>query len=351
MIDFATVTREFRSLVHRRRMLMTFLGSAFAASGIFLHNVLRGKLPTELQSVKEYIFSFYALMVMVPALVIALRIARLHSGMTLNGILYARLMQEQDFTRKGDPRAAARHNLVGVSFLQFLLTDLFAGSSATLLVLSLNASLIASIAAGAAVFLLWLALYFRFHRKAVAFAFQKIATDTPGPFERKDWQAHVSTSLEDANTGMLADVGFVGLIMFSVFEKLTGLGEITRENAGVAYDAVRTSGPWVYSILMLVTCVFGLFVYLRVRVAIGMFSLQLDPTDRPFRTLRLTDSLLGYILLAFLFAVSLHMVLVLLVPALQWGTGVLLALDAAAFALALLAEQATLVAAGRRSQK
>jgi hypothetical protein len=351
MINFTTVTREFRSLVHRRRMLMTFLGSVFAATGVFLHNVLRGNLPRDLQPIQRYIFSFYALMVMVPALILALRMARLHGGMTLNGILYARLMQEQDFTRKGDPQRAARHNFLGVSFLQFLLMDLFAGASATLLALSLDANLPVSAAVGAGVFLAWLALYFRFHHQAVTFAFRKIAVEPCGSFDREDWRAHLSNSLEDANTGMLSEIGFVGLIMFSVFEKLSGLGEITRENAGAAYDDVQWYGPWVYSLLMLVTCVFGLFIYLRIRVAIGQFSLQLDPTDRPFRPLRLTDSLLGYLLLAFLSVVALHLFLTVLLRGQERSLPLLLGIDAAAFALAVLAEQYTLVVAGRRYQQ
>ena len=36
MIDFTTVTREFRSLVDRRRELQTFLGSGFAAMSLIL---------------------------------------------------------------------------------------------------------------------------------------------------------------------------------------------------------------------------------------------------------------------------------------------------------------------------
>ena len=44
---------------------------------------------------------------------------------------------------------------------------------------------------------------------------------------------------------------------------------------------------------MLVACAVGLITYLRIRVAIGQFSLDLDLTDRPFRPLTLTDSLLG----------------------------------------------------------
>ena len=76
MIEFSTVTREFKSLVHRRRQLMTFLGSLFAATGLFLHNVLKGKLPIALEGLKEYVFAFYALMLMVPALI--LEIGRAH---------------------------------------------------------------------------------------------------------------------------------------------------------------------------------------------------------------------------------------------------------------------------------
>jgi hypothetical protein len=82
-------------------------------------------------------------------------------------------------------------------------------------------------------------------------------------------------------------------------------------------------------------------------VAVGFFSLQLDPTDRPFRPLRLTDSLLGYMLMAFLFAVSLHLTLSQ-VAELRNETTLLLIIDGVVFALAVLAEQLTLVVMGRR---
>jgi hypothetical protein len=81
------------------------------------------------------------------------------------------------------------------------------------------------------------------------------------------------------------------------------------------------------------------------RIAIGELSLQIDPTDRPFRPLRLTDSLLGYMLLAFLFCVALH---VLLFPWFERRPGLLLGIDGGAFALAIVAEQVSLVIAGRR---
>ncbi len=48
-IDFTTVSREFNSLVVRRRDLLTLLGSIFAGLGIFLQNVLQGNLPPALR--------------------------------------------------------------------------------------------------------------------------------------------------------------------------------------------------------------------------------------------------------------------------------------------------------------
>ena len=146
MIDFTTVSREFRSLVDRRRDLQTFLGSGFAAMSVFLGNVLEGKMPPTLRSVQEHVFAFYALVLLVLSLILSLRLARLHGGMVLNGVLYARLIQASG--GHGDPRRAARHNLLGVSFLQFVLVDLIAGFSMAVLMLSLDQKPLA--AAGAA---------------------------------------------------------------------------------------------------------------------------------------------------------------------------------------------------------
>ena len=113
MIDFTAVSREIRSVLARRRELMTFLGSVFAALGIFLQNLLGGQLPEALKSLERHTFAAYALLLMVPSLLLALRLAKLNAGMTLNGILYARLMQEQSFTDRAGadaPLRAARVN-------------------------------------------------------------------------------------------------------------------------------------------------------------------------------------------------------------------------------------------------
>jgi hypothetical protein len=348
MIEFTTVSREFRGLVERRRDLFTFLGSVFAAMGLFLQNSLQGGLPPALASIQQHLFAFYALVLMVLSLILALRMARLHGGMVLNGILFARLMQEQDFTRKGDPVRAARHNWFGVSFLQFILVDLIAGFSATILALAVSSPFWPAFCWGVGVFVLWLLLYFRFHYRARAFAFRKITAEACAPFDRNAWEGHIASCLQQANQGLIAQIAFAGLMVFSVFEALSGLGKIYAADTDLATEMVKTHGPTVYAILMVVTCLLELIIYLRVRVAAGAFCVQLDPTDRPFRPLRLTDSLLGYLVLAFLFAVSLHILLILLFPALDQRQAMLLGIGAAAVATAVLAEQFTLVVVGRR---
>jgi hypothetical protein len=348
MIDFTTVSREFLGLVDRRRELFTFLGSAFAALGLFLHNTLGGGLPASLAGIQDRIFTAYAFTLMVISLLLALRMAKLHGGMVLNGILFARLMQEQTFTRKGDPQRAARHNWFGVSFLQFVLVDLIASFSAAILALALGLHTAAAVALGGLVFVLWLGFYFTTRAGAAAFALHKAGSDACGTFERNEWEHHLSSSLQQANQGLIGEIAFAGLMVFSGFGALSSLGKV-QASAEFTTEDIAAHGPLVYALLMVVTCLFELVIYCRIRVAIGTFCLQLDPTDRPFRPLRLTDSFLGYALLAFLFAVSVHVLLAVAVPALQDRWPLLLAIDAAAFAAALALEQLTLVAAGRKA--
>jgi hypothetical protein len=351
MIDFTAVSREIRSVLSRRRELLTFLGSVFAALGIFLQNLLGGSLPPSLKSLEQHTFAAYALLLMVPSLLLALRLAKLNAGMTLNGVLYSRLMQEQTFTSRAGPdapRRAAGVNVFGVSFLMFLLSDLLAGFAAALLDLALPGTPAASApVVGAVVVVGGLLMYLHFHRQAATYALARIKSDPCGPFERERWEEHVADSLCDANHDMITILALVGLIVFSAFEGLTGLGRATGPTDLSSRNVdVQQYGPLAYGLLMTVTCFMGLVTYVRLRVAVGARSLQLDPNDRPFRPLRLTDSLLGYLLLAFLFVVSLHF---LLYPYLAERP--LLAVDAATFAVALLAEQTSLVIAGRAYQK
>ncbi len=176
MLDYTNVSREIRSLISRRRELLTFLGTVFAALGIFLQNVLQGALPPVYRRLHEHGFAYYALLLLVPSLILSLRLARLNAGLTLNGILYQRLMREQDFTQKATPatmQRAARLNIFGVGFLMSLLADLLAGLAAALLALALGQEPEVAAAAGAAVVAVWLLLYAWFHRGAVALAMHK----------------------------------------------------------------------------------------------------------------------------------------------------------------------------------
>ena len=347
MIEFLTVSREFRSLVGRRRELRTLLGSVFAGLGIALQNALQGGLPESLGEIRRHVFAFYAVMLMVPCLLLALRMARLHAGLVLNGILFARLMQDQDFSRPPSIDRAARHNFTGASFLQFALMDLIAGFSTTVLASALEAPPAVALAGGVGVVAAWMGLYFRFHRDAVRFARGKAASDRCAPFAREDWERHISGSLEDANTDLNAEVAFIGLMTFSVFETLSGLGQVKAAGIDIAAATIQRFAPTAYVGLLFLSCAMGMLAYLRVRVAVGRYSLLLDPTDRPFRVFRLTDSLLGYLIVAFLAVVSLHLLLGLLIPPLAKADAALLAIDAAAMALAVAAEQLTLLLAGR----
>ena len=347
MIDFTTVTREFRSLVDRRREIFTFLGSAFAAMGLFLTHTLEGSLPASLKPIQERIFAFYALVLMVISLILALRMGKLHAGMALNGVLYAKLMQNQSFTRPGDPAKAARHNLFGVSFLQFVIMDLLAGFSTFILILALGKQPAAAVVVGVGVFVLWALLYLRFHDQAVRFARLKIAAEEPGPVSAHEWKDHISQSMEQANQGLISELAFAGLIVFSCFGAISGMGKIEADRMDLGAGLIREHGPLFFAGMMCAVCLLEMVIYLRIRVAIGFFSLQLDPTDRPFRPLRLTDSFLGYMLLSFLFCVTLHVILSM-VPKVGSDTSLMLIIDAGAFILAIAAEKATLLLARRK---
>lgn len=345
MIDFQTVTNEFQSLVARRGALLTFLGSLFAATGILLRNVTTGKLPPALAGIESHAFALFSLLLLVPSLIIALRLAKLGAGLTVQGVLYARLMQEQSFTAKGDPQRSARLNFLGVSFLCFLLTALIAGFSAGLLALALEYSPAIAALIGGAFVLLWIVLYIRYHMKAAAFALNKAAKEPCGTFDRNDWLEHIAESMQVANKGMITDIAFVGLMMFAGIEGMSGLGGMRPGAFDLIADEVKAHGPTVYGALMVLVGVFGLLINLRVRVAIGGFSLALDPTDRPFRPFLLTDSRLGYWLLAFLFTVAVHLVLFQFIATSPF---VLMGIDAGVLVLCALAELVTLVVASRR---
>jgi hypothetical protein len=361
MLDYTNVTREIRSLIARRRELLTFLGTVFAVMGLFLQNVLQENMPEPYSRIREHGFAYYAFLLMIPSLILALRLAKLNAGMTLNGMMYQRLMQQQDFTRKATPesvRRAGRLNVFGVGFLMSFLADIIAGFSAALLVLALRrpgwlgggrggAPLWLAVVVGATVVVVWVLLYLYFHVRAVRFGLLK-AAEPCLPFRRDQWEEHQAGSMEDANRDMITILAVVGLIVFSAFEGLSGLGKVAGTDPDISLKYVQEDGPIVYGLLMAVTCLLSMVTYIRLRIAIGHRSLDLDPMDRPFRPLRLTDSLLGYMLLSFLLVVSVHF---LLYETLHEQTALLFTIDAVVFVVALAVEQVSLVVAGRGIQR
>jgi hypothetical protein len=353
MTDFETVSREIHGIIDRRRELYTFLGSVYAALGIFLQNALQGGLPASLGRVQEHLFAFYAVMVLVPSLILALRMGRLHSGLTLNGMLYARLMRGSDFGGPSNPELAGRRNYFGVSFLNFLLADVIAGFSAAVLAMALHAPPWLAALVGMATVLAWLLLDARFHRQAVRYARARIAEDEFEAVGREQWESHVHATLKGCNQDLIGTLSFVGLMMFSTFEVLSSFGQIAGDaNVDIPPELAETFGPALFSTLLLLTCLIGLIVYVRVRIAIGHNSMRLYPKDDPFRPLRLTDSLLGYILLAFLFAVALHLFLTVVVDSRGGGgEALVLAADLLAMAAAVVLGQVALVVAGRRARR
>ena len=145
---------------------------------------------------------------------------------------------------------------------------------------------------------------------------------------------------------MITIIGLVGLMVFSGFEGLSGLGR--AKSVDLSSEEVQAHGPTAYGVLMTTTCLMGLITYLRLRIALGSFSLMIDPQDRPYRPFRLTDSLLGYMLIAFLLSLSLH---VLLYPHLKnYGPSLLLIIDSSVFVLAVVVEQLALILAGQKTK-
>lgn len=320
-LDFSHVSREIRSLVSRRRELMLFLGSLFAALGLYLNNVLHGELPATLKPFEDQVFVHYAIGLLIPTVIIALRISRLNAGMIINGVFYSYIRSQLNRSVERDPAEAARLNPVGVSSQLFLLSAIAVGFSSALLMFALGSSpLWGVISALAATFMICTLFWFD-HRRAAQFALQRIEGSGVELVDAEEIEDHDAASLEDANHDMLALLGFVGLILFSVFENISNLGTIAIETGRIAPEMLQRFGAVAYAAWASLTALIGLVIYLRLVVAAGRLSLRLDASDRPFQPLRLTDTFLGYLLLIFLFVVALHLLFVPLLGSL----GVLLA--------------------------
>jgi hypothetical protein len=309
VLDFDTVSREFRSVIARRREQLLFLGSLFAAMSLFLQNVLDGKLPDSLKLLEENAFLLHSVMMLAPTVLIALRIGKMHAGLTINGVFYRRALRLIDAHEGSDDRLrnAGRLNLFGVSSMQYLLAALFAGGEAMLLALALKAPGWSAPGIGAGVFLLLVLVFLRWHSNAARFALRAVENCTVEPFTREDDERHLAESRNDANHDLNACVGFVGLMLFASLEGISGVSDIAVANPGFAAIAAMRFGPLVYDLVLLATCLVNILIYCRLSAAVAEFSLRLDPTDTPYRPFKLTDTLLGYLLIVFFTAVAVHL--------------------------------------------
>ena len=343
MIKFNNVTREFRGLVDRRNELFTFLGSAYAAMGLFLLNVLQGGLPESLGSIQRNLFACYAFVLLVTSSILGVRMALLHKGMVINGVLYAHFMQGQTFTKDvPSVKSASRTKIWSVSFLQSFQAAIIGAVSAAIFALAASLPIVPAVLIAVAVLAGWSVFYLWQHHRAVAIA-EEIRKGELGPVEEEDWREHNAECLQQSSQGLLYEIAFAGLMVFSGFEALSGLGMKPEqfEKVGVDLPAgdVLQHGPVVFCFLMVSSCLLELFVYLRVRVAIGRFSLASDPNDRPYHPWKFTDSSVGFLLMAFLFAVAVHVFATVMSPWLAADFWRVLGVDVLAFAAALGVER------------
>jgi hypothetical protein len=121
---------------------------------------------------------------------------------------------------------------------------------------------------------------------------------------QEEHEDHLAESLRQTNHDMLACLTMTGLVIFTVFQALTGLNEFKTQSTELSLDSVKRFGPIAVAAPMAFVGLTCGISYLRLMVALGRFSVELDPTDRPFRPFRLTDSLLGYLMLSFLSALA-----------------------------------------------
>jgi hypothetical protein len=309
ILDFDTISREFRSVVSRRREQMLFLGSLFAAMSLFLQNVLDGKLPEAMKQLEQRAFLMHSLLMLPPTVLIALRIAKMHTGLTINGVFYRRVMREIDPLEGSDEalRRAATLNFFGVSSMQFALAAVLAAGEAVLLAFALRAPGWTAPLVGVVTFLLLVMSFVRMHVRAARFALLAVQDCKVEPVTKDDDETHLAESRNDANHDLNACIGFVGLMLFAALEGISGVSDIGVDNSDLAASLARRFGPLVYDAVLLAACLANILIYGRLSASIAELSLRLDPTDTPYHPFKLTDTLYGYLLLVFFTTLAVHL--------------------------------------------
>lgn len=305
MVAIRNIGREFRSLVYRRRLQMTYLASAYAALSYSLQSALHGGLPRQFGKLEGHLFAVHAGLLAILGIIMALREARLHGGMMLNGSLYWGLLGQQGMIAPPSTTIFSAPHMFGVSGVMLAIAGSIASGSLCVCALAVGIPLwVAVVSAGAVLMVLgWIQR--RSEREAVDRARRQLQTETLEGFSVEEWHDHVLGSLDDVNQDMLTLIVLASLTTFAGLQNIAALGNMPAEMRS-EFDvvALMAYAPIVYSGLMLVTVLLCVMGYLRLRIAMGDLSLQLDPWDTPFRAGHMTDSLLGYMLLSLLLSVA-----------------------------------------------
>ncbi len=118
-IELSEISDAFRTLIGRRRRLMTFLSTAFAAVGLLLVQVLRGEWPGARVGFSEHAVMLAAAGQGALGMICLVREARIHRLIAFYGVLFARTMVGAQRVSEDEQTASGRLNWLGISALMF----------------------------------------------------------------------------------------------------------------------------------------------------------------------------------------------------------------------------------------
>jgi hypothetical protein len=326
MIEFGLVSQEFRSLVERRRRQLSFLFSATAALTILLDGALHRHMPRSLSGLQANILPVVSGTLMVLSLVTALREARLYRGLIFNGTLYAALLRNSKLAPPTSSERIGIFNPFGVSTSLFLIAVATIVISVAFALFLGKVGQALSIATCIAASLLPSLFMYRQHQQGIYLATLRISHEPLGVVTPGQWREHLLASIDDAHRDMLEVLALVGLVTFSGFQLLSGMGAQTvNVSVGVLPPFFAGIVTVYVACYMMAISAFSTIAYVRLRIAVGHFAALLDPWDKPFRIVSIDDSFFGFIILATVFAADMLVFLESIRPAMAFSTQVGLA--------------------------
>jgi hypothetical protein len=284
---------------------------------------------------------------MLLSFITALREARLHKGMVYGGRLWEALSTSAGIQGYvGGNRRPWKFNPFGVSSSLFLI-ELLGGLGLLALTCSIAGvgvwvALIALCAvSGAAI-----AYFGNQHRAGAALARDRLSRDTLAKGDPEALRNHISASTDDAHRDMLELLAMAGLVAFVGFQLLAGLGDVEIESVGaLRFKEIEIASPvWLASYMIIVTGI-ALISYVRLRLAVGCFSIFLDPTDHPFHALSFDDAFFGLVILLVPISFDVFLLLSAVLP--QWSGSARGLVTGAVALVIIIGERLLMVAIGR----